>query len=90
MAKFAKLNLAIWHNLNEINLKRYRNEKLDKNDNKKFLKNLYKIGYKKIEKLNLKSSNTLLQKHFKEFRQSLINGIADKECLLISKSLLKQ
>ena len=89
--KFAKLNLAIWHNLNEINLKRYRNEKLDKNDNKKFLKNLYKIGYKKIEKLNLKSSNTFITKAFqRRFRQSLINGIADKECLLISKSLLKQ
>ena len=88
--KFAKYNLALWHNLHEINLKKYRKVKLDKSDEKKFLKNLYKIGYKKIEKLSLKSSNTFITKAFqRRFRQCLINGIPDKECFLISKSLLK-
>jgi len=88
--KFAKLNLAIWHSLDGLNLKKYRKEILVKSDEKNFFKNLYKIGYKKIEKLNLKSSNALITKAFqRRFRQSLINGIPDKECFLISKNLLK-
>ncbi len=88
--KLSKINLAIWHKLNEVNLKKDRKEKLDEIDEKQFIKNLYKIGYKKIYKLNFNMNKKFITKAFqRRFRQSLINGIPDKECFLISKSLLK-
>ena len=88
--KLSKINLAIWHKLNEVNLKKDRKKKLDKVDEKKFIKNLYKIGYKKIHKYNFNMNKKFLTKAFqRRFRQSLINGIPDKECFLISKNLLK-
>ena len=55
-----------------------------------FLENLYIIGYNRIKKLNYNSNKKNLLKAFqRRFRQSLINGKSDKECLLISKNLLK-
>ena len=54
------------------------------------MKNLYKIGYCKILKKNSISQKRILIKAFqRRFRQGLINGISDKECLIISKNLLK-
>ena len=88
--KLSKFNLAIWHNLNEIELKKERKKKLDDNFEKKFMKNLYNIGYKKIKKYNFNLNKIYITKAFqRRFRQSLINGIPDKECFLISKNLLK-
>ena len=56
-----------------------------------FLKNLYKIGYSKKKKKKNKNIKKLLTKAFqRRFRQELINGIIDKECLLISKNLSKK
>ena len=88
--KLSKLNLAIWHNIDEKILKKNRKKKLSKIDEKKFFKNLTKIGYQKIKKINFNLSNKFIVMAFqRRFRQSLINGIPDKECFLISKSLLK-
>ena len=88
--KLSIINLAIWHKLNEVNLKKDRKKKLDKVDEKQFIKNLYKIGYKEIYKLNFNMNKKFLTKAFqRRFRQSLINGIPDKECFLISKNLSK-
>ena len=56
-----------------------------KKEENNFLKNLYKVGYVK----NNKKNNHFIIKAFqRRFRQDLINGKIDKECLLISKSLL--
>jgi N-acetylmuramoyl-L-alanine amidase len=86
----AKANLAKWHNLNEKKLNQNRLKKLNKIEKKKFLKNLYSIGYNKIKKLNPDINGKFLVKAFqRRFRQSLINGKSDRECLLISKNLLK-
>ena len=56
-----------------------------------FIKNLYKIGYSKkfIKKKDnyLKKLTTAFQRRF---RQELINGIPDEECLFISKNLAKK
>ena len=88
--KLSKTNLAYWHTLNEVSLKKDRKKRLHKKDKIEFMKNLYKIGYKEIKKFNLNTNEKFIIKAFqRRFRQSLINGIPDKECFLISKNLLK-
>ena len=88
--KLANVNLAKWHKLNEKKLRKNRLKKLDKTEEKKFLKKLYLIGYNKIKKLNPNLNKKFLVKAFqRRFRQSLINGKSDQECLLIAKNLLK-
>ena len=71
-----------------INLRRIN---LSSNSEKKiFLDNIRKIGYMKINSKNSKQKINLIVKAFqRRFRQSLINGKIDKECLWISKNLLK-
>jgi len=88
--KLAKMNLCSWHNLNEDKIKRFRNLSLSKFEEKIFLKNLYSLGYSKIigSQYNQKKIN-LINSFQRKFRQSLINGKIDQECLLISKSLIK-
>ena len=86
----SKVKLCKWHDLNEKKLKKTRLIKLTTNEEKNFLKNLSKIGYKELSSSNFKDEKKLLFKAFqRKFRQSLINGLADLECLLISKNLLK-
>ena len=88
--KLANVNLAKWHKLNEKKLRKNRLIKLDKTEEKKFLKKLYSIGYNKIKKLKPNLNKKFLVKAFqRRFRQSLINGKSDQECLLIAKNLLK-
>tara|TARA_B100001093_G_C26696777_1_gene957255 strand:- start:119 stop:850 length:732 start_codon:yes stop_codon:yes gene_type:complete len=88
--KLANAKLAKWHKLNEKKLKKHRLKKLDKTEEKKFLIKLYSIGYNKIKKLNPNLNKKFLVKAFqRRFRQSLINGKSDQECLLIAKNLLK-
>ena len=85
-SKLAKKNLCKWHNLCEDKIRENRNLKLKINDEKVFLSNLYKIGYPIIKNNNEKIN---LTKAFqRRFRQSLINGKIDQECLLISENLL--
>jgi len=88
---FAKNNLCWWHNLDLKKIKRYRRVKiLSKNERKKFIKNLHKIGYSNIKGLTDSKNNEYLIKAFqRRFRQNLINGKLDKECLLISRNLLQ-
>ena len=85
----SKLKLAFWHNLNEKKIEKQRLIKLNKVEEKKFFKNINKIGYKKIKKSNINNNKILIKSFQRRFRQSLINGIIDQECLIISKNLLK-
>ena len=87
----AKNKLAFWHNLNQKKIKKFRNENLSTNIEKNiFLKNLNKIGYNDIKGLKFHINLRYLTMAFqRRFRQSLVNGKIDKECLLISKNLLK-
>ena len=86
-SRLAKKNLCKWHNLSEDKIRKNRNLKLKINDEKAFLRNLYEIGYpitkNKNEKINLTKAFQ------RRFRQNLINGKIDQECLLISKNLVK-
>ena len=86
----AKSKLSQWHNLNEIKLERERLISLNLVEETNFMMNLTKIGYFKITRKNNNLKKKLIIKAFqRHFRQKLINGISDKECLMISKNLLK-
>ena len=86
----AKNKLSFWHNLNQKKIKKFRKKNLiNKVDESLFLKNLYKIGYNNVKKLKSHKNIKYLTLAFqRRFRQSLINGKIDKECLLISRNLL--
>ena len=86
----AKSKLSQWHNLNEKKLKRERLISLNLVEESNFMMNLTKIGYSKISQKNNNSKKRIIIEAFqRHFRQKLINGIPDKECLIISKNLLK-
>ena len=85
---FAKNKVCLWHNLNEVNLKSERNHEVSKTDKKNFLKNLLKIGYR--NKISKKKYQVFITKAFqRKYRQKLIDGKIDRECLLISQNLIK-
>ena len=86
----SKNKLATWHNLEKKSLRKLRLIKLTTNEENVFLKNLIKIGYNKIKTSSSRHKQKFLYKAFqRKFRQNLINGLPDQECLLISKNLLK-
>ena len=87
----SKKKIAYWHNLNQKVLSKSRNLIVDKYEKKKFLKNIHKIGYAKNNKVNKSKYIKILSTAFqRRFRQELVNGIIDKECLKISENLLKK
>ena len=85
----AKNQLVWWHGLDLKKLKKKRKVKLiSPIEKSRFFKNLYKIGYNKIRGLKPHINNKYLTIAFqRRFRQSVIDGKIDKECLLISKNL---
>ena len=85
----AKFNLVKWHKLSEKETAKYRLKKLNQFEETSFIKNLYIIGYNNIKKLKPHLNRKYLIIAFqRRFRQSLINGKSDQECLLISKNLI--
>ena len=88
--ELSKKKLCIWHNLNENKIKTYRKTRLSSHNENIFFKNLHKIGFRKIKNINLDQNNKYMVKAFqRRFRQALVNGKIDLECLLISKNLIK-
>jgi N-acetylmuramoyl-L-alanine amidase len=86
----ADYKLAIWHSLKESSLKKNRKIRLNKDEEIIFIKNLNKIGYRIIKKLDFNLNKKFITTAFqRRFRQNLVNGIPDQECFLISKNLLK-
>ena len=91
----SKKNIGFWHNLNKKLLFKNRKIKINNLQKKIFIKNLIKIGYsiKKTKPIKLNSEKylKLIIKAFqRRFRQELINGKIDEECLLISQNLVKK
>ena len=86
----AKNKLCVWHNLDQKKIKKFREKKIiTEIDKNLFLKNLHKIGYNNVKKFKPNKNTKHLTLAFqRRFRQSLVNGKIDKECLLISKNLL--
>ena len=89
----SKNKIGSWHTLTKEELIKNRKLKINKIEKNFFFNNLFKIGYsKKIPKsLNKDMYLRDLTKAFqRRFRQELINGKIDRECLLISKNLPKR
>ena len=86
----SKRNVGLWHNINENQLLKARSQSLNKLDKNTFIKNLYKIGYSKNKKKNYKFPKMITIAFQRRFRQELIDGIIDKECLVISNNLIKK
>ena len=83
-----KKKFVFWHNLDK---KKFLNKEIRINIEKKiFIRNLRKIGYSINLNINQIKFFKMITKAFqRRFRQKLINGIIDKECLIISKNLVE-
>ena len=82
--------VGIWHKLKKTKLIKDRNKSVGRLEKEIFFKNLIKIGYQNYSyKDNFKNSTKLIKAFQRRFRQNLINGVIDKECLKISKNLIK-
>ena len=88
-----KNKIGLWHKLTNQELIKNRRFKTSEIEKESFFTNLFKIGYsKKIPKgLNKDIYLREVAKTFqRRFRQELINGKIDLECLKISEDLLKR
>ena len=89
----AKNKIGFWHSLSRNILKKNRQVKVNDKDKKLFFKNLYKIGYSKNFSKNLNKTyqlQSIIKAFQRRFRQELISGQIDKECLIISNNLAKK
>ena len=87
----SSLKIGFWHELSKDNILKERGKRVSILDKNKFIKNLYKIGYsKKLESKNRNFSKILTTAFQRRFRQELIDGIIDKECLIICDNLVKK
>ena len=87
----SKKKIGYWHNLNYQKLLKQRMIEISNLEKIKFIKNLSKIGYTKKIKISKKEYFKILSLAFqRRYRQELINGIIDRECLSISENLLKR
>ena len=89
----SKNKIGLWHTLKKQELIKNRNLKVNKIEKNFFFNNLFRIGYSEKTLKNINKNRYLkdMTKAFqRRFRQELINGKIDQECLLISISLLKR
>jgi len=84
----SKKKIGIWHKINEKKLKKLRNKEIANSDKIMFFKFLFKIGYF-TNILRKEKKNRLIKSFQRRFRQKLVNGKIDLECLLIAKILSK-
>ena len=85
--------VGLWHTLKEKELIKNRRFKTSKIEKEFFFNNLFKIGYSKKTPNNLNKGRYLrdiIKTFQRRFRQELIDGKIDRECLLISGNLLKR
>lgn len=87
--RLSKGGFCIWHKLKKKNLEKFRKLSLSNFDKKIFINNLNKIGYNCDKAYSNDIKQRLLTIAFqRRFRQELVDGKIDKECLLISKNLI--
>mgnify|MGYP006097618693 CR=1 FL=1 len=89
----SKNKIGLWHTLNKQELIKNRKFKTSKIEKEFFFNNLFKIGYSKKTPKDINRSKYLkkVAKTFqRRFRQELIDGKIDRECLFISINLLKK
>ena len=86
----AKFKICKWHSLSQKTLLENRRKKTTPIDKKNFFINLSKIGYSSKNSKKIKKDkflNFIICAFQRRFRQDLINGKIDQECLLISENL---
>ena len=89
---FSKNKIGLWHTLKKQELIDNREININKIEESFFFNNLFKIGYSKKIPKNLNKDKYLrytVKAFQRRFRQDLVNGKIDRECLLISKNLFK-
>ena len=89
----AKFDIGNWHSLSKKTLIKDRKKKISLINKKIFFKNLLRIGYSIKSPTKLKKDkllNLITIAFQRRFRQELINGKIDQECLLISQNLVKK
>jgi N-acetylmuramoyl-L-alanine amidase len=91
----SKNKIGFWHNLDKKRLLKNRGLKTNELDKKSFFNNLFKIGYsvkfdKKTNLNKLEYSKMIIKAFQRKFRQNVINGRIDQECLVISENLAKK
>ena len=85
--------VGLWHTLKRQELIKNRKLKTSKEEKICFFNNIFKIGYSKKTPKNQNKDKYLrdvIKAFQRRFRQELINGKIDRECLLISTNLLKK
>ena len=88
----AKFGIGKWHSILQKTLIKNRRKKINFIDRKIFFINLSKIGYLTKNSTKLKKDkflNLVIIAFQRRFRQELINGKIDQECLIISQNLVK-
>ena len=86
--KLKNNKIGIWHSYETKYLEKFRGVKISNKSKIQFAKKLKKIGYcfSKRKKADFLKITKAFQRHY---RQELINGIIDMECLIIAKKLSK-
>ena len=84
----ASKKIGIWHKIEEKKLKKFRKKKISNMEITIFVKYLNKIGYF-AKGLNNTKKLKLVKSFQRRFRQKLVNGKIDRECLIIAEKLSK-
>ena len=85
--------VGLWHTIKKQELTKHRTIKPTKIDKDLFINNLSKIGYQKKTPRTLdknKYLNYITKAFQRRYRQDLIDGKIDQECLIISQNLIKK
>ena len=83
--------IGLWHTIKKQQLIKNRKIKTSIVEQELFFNNVFKIGYPKRFTKNLSKEKYLkciIRAFQRRFRQDLINGMIDQECLLISQNLM--
>ena len=85
--------VGFWYTIKKQELLKNRKTKTTKIEKELFINNLFKIGYSKKYPRNVSKVrylNCITKAFQRRYRQDLINGKIDQECLIISKNLIKK
>ena len=85
--------VGLWHTIKKQDLTKNRKIKTAKIDKDLFINNLFKIGYQKKLSRDFdknKDLDCIIKAFQRRYRQDLIDGKIDRECLIISQNLIRK